>query len=340
MEQHITDLRQAAEGVQHFYEELNKLNDPRRDQLPMSFFRALAALTLENAQQGVKPHDVRFTAMALAQKVIELGYVKKKPKQTESDWVRANWSKLEEAIESRKDHLQEVCRSLGYSFYPCTAKEESIGGQGNYSYYYLMPVYLNQEKTDNTTHYPTQDGGIHYVQESLTNIPRWARWVNGFTLQSWKKYAYILPGVISMLAALGYLGLILLLGLYTDISTVKWLTCISVSLAMLWFILSSPLYRVSFKRIVMAPDWMTPLKETNVQLELRKIGTNPETGDAIRELRLMVYSAKCPICENRVEVESGGIQFPFRLVGRCNESPREHVFSFDHVTRSGRRLLQ
>lgn len=41
----------------------------------------------------------------------------------------------------------------------------------------------------------------------------------------------------------------------------------------------------------MAPDWMTPRKETNVQLELKKIGTNPETGDAIRELRLMVYSA-------------------------------------------------
>ncbi len=53
----------------------------------------------------------------------------------------------------------------------------------------------------------------------------------------------------------------------------------------------------------------------------------------------MVYSAKCSICDGRVEVQGGGLQFPFRLVGRCIESPREHVFSFDHVTRTGRPLI-
>jgi len=339
-EQQITDLRKAAESVQRFYEELNKLNDPRRDQLPMSFFRALSALTLEKAQQGVELHDIRFTAVELAKKVIELGYVKNKPKQTESDWVRTNWGKLEEVIESRKDHLQEVCRSVGYFFYPWIGKEESVGGQGNYSYYYLVSRNFNKEGESRVFPIFPQNGEIHYVQESLTNIPRWARWVNGLTLHSWKKYAYILPGMLSLLAILTYLVFILLLGLYTNISTVKWLTYLIVSMGMFWLILSSPLYLVSFKRIVMAPDWMTPFKETNVQLELRKIETNPETGNAIRELRLMVYSAKCPICENRVEVQSGGLQFPFRLVGRCNESPREHVFSFDHVTRMGKRLLQ
>ncbi len=340
MEQQIDDLRKAAEGVQRFYEELIKLSDPRRNQLPISFFRALSALTLRDAQQGVKPHDVRFTPVELAQKAIELGYVKKKPKQAESDWVRTNWSKLEEVIESRKDHLQEVCRSSGYSLYPWIGKEESIGGQGNYSYYFIVPTLFSQEETNKLAQYPTQLDGIHYVQESLVNIPRWACWVNGFTLKSWRKYAYILPGIISILAILGYVLLILLLGLYTEISTVKWLTCLLVSAIVFWMVVSSPLYSVSSNRIVMAPDWMTPWKETSVQLELTKVGLNPETGDAIRELRLMVYSAKCPICQNRIEIQSGGFQFPFRLVGRCNESPREHVFSFDHVTRTGKRLVQ
>ena len=91
-------------------------------------------------------------------------------------------------------------------------------------------------------------------------------------------------------------------------------------------------------RIVMAPDWMIPLKERSVQLELKRIDIDSETGDAIRELRLMVYSAKCPICSGRVEVEGGGIEFPFRLIGKCSESPREHIFSLDHVTKTGKAL--
>jgi len=305
----------------------------------MSFFRALATLTLERADDGINIHDVRFTAIELADKVIELGFVKKKPKQAESDWIRGNWSKLEDVIESGKDLLQQVSRGNRLDFYPWIGKEESIGGQGNYSYYYLTSRHFNNQDGIEEIQHPCPAGGLCYVEESLTNIPRWARWINGFTLQSWRKYAYILPGLIILLSAMAFAVLILLLGLYTEISTVKWLTYLMITAVVFGLTISSPLYRVSQDKIVMAPDWMTPLKETSVQLELKKVSIDTlDTGKVIRELRLLVYSAKCPICTGRVEVQSGGIQFPFRLVGRCVESPREHVFSFDHVTRTGKPL--
>lgn len=339
MDQEIADLREAAKAVERFYDDLCSRNDPSRDQLPMSFFRALAALTLDRAEPGINLQDVRFTASDLSQKVMELGYLQKRPKDTGSDWVRSNWDKLKEMMETRKVRLKELNQLENKSFYPWLDKEVSKGGKGNQSYYYLVAKQFLDTETIDIIEYPIPDKGIRYIQESLTNVPRWARWVNGFTLQSWRRYAYIIPWILTMLATLGYLCLVLLIGIYTEISTVKWLTYLMITFVMFWMITSSALYAVSGKKVVMAPDWMTPLRETSVLLELKLNGTRSDSGDVIRELRLMVYSAKCPICENRIEIQNGGLQFPFRLVGRCSESPREHVYSFDHVTRTGKPLL-
>ena len=44
------------------------------------------------------------------------------------------------------------------------------------------------------------------------------------------------------------------------------------------------------------------------------------------------------ICGAKVQVDSGEREFRGRLVGRCQESPDEHAFSFDRVTRSGKAL--
>ncbi len=335
----IERLVKSANLIRDFYQEISKLKDPKRNNLPITLLRALAALTLERAESGLELEDIRFNPKEIREKIFEIGF-SKKTKQDDSEWVRANWHKLEEEIENRKSHLQDFSKQQNIEFYPWIGKEESTGGKGNFSYYHLIARPFNEQEKTESKQYPCPEGGVHYVQESLANIPRWARWINGFTLLSWRKYAYLLPGLVFILFILTSIGLVLLSGLFTVISTVKWLTSLIVSLWLGWLVLSSPLYRVTWNRIVMAPDWMTPLKETNVQLELKRIGTDPKTGNTIRELRLMVYSAKCPICDGRVEVGGGGIQFPFRLVGRCIESPKEHVFSFDHITRTGSPLIK
>jgi hypothetical protein len=56
------------------------------------------------------------------------------------------------------------------------------------------------------------------------------------------------------------------------------------------------------------------------------------------------YVAPCPICQTAtVRLARGEPEFRRRIVGRCEESPREHVYSFDRVTLEGeplgRRLL-
>lgn len=50
------------------------------------------------------------------------------------------------------------------------------------------------------------------------------------------------------------------------------------------------------------------------------------------------YASQCPVCEAEVLLDKGEPDFPRRIVGRCQESPREHVYSFDRVTKTGMRL--
>lgn len=337
--QDIEKLRKSAQLVHDFYA---SLNDPKRDNLPMTLFRALASLTLEQAEQGVALERIRFTPKELREKALEIGALKKLKQEDSSDriseWVCDNWKTLEKELEERKFDLHEFSKNEKY--YPWIEKDESKGGNGKYSYYFLVARLFNEQEKAEIKQYPCPKNGIRYKQESLTNVPRLAQWIDGFVLQGWKRYAYILPILLILLSLIVFVWVLLMLGLYTEMSTVKWLTNLIVSLGIGSWALSSPLYRVISNRIVIAPEWMTSFKEkSSVQLELKKVRTDSETGKAIRELRLVIYSAKCPICEGRVEVEGGGIQFPFRLVGKCIESPREHIFSFDHVTRVGKLLI-
>jgi hypothetical protein len=122
----------------------------------------------------------------------------------------------------------------------------------------------------------------------------------------------------------GAIGFLLVVGLATG-------------LVALWAIVR-PLYDVIDQRITAAPAGMLPFDVLHAQLEICRIGTRDDLGRPIRQLRLVVYAATCPICQGRVDVVQGGRRFPARMVGQCFENPREHVFSFDQTTRLGKPL--
>lgn len=92
-----------------------------------------------------------------------------------------------------------------------------------------------------------------------------------------------------------------------------------------------PWHAVTRDRIRMASDTWLNLGDP-AQIEICRIEKDSEW-------RLVRYTAVCPVCASRVFVEKGEPDFPRRLVGRCSESPREHVFSFDRITRRGTALI-
>lgn len=93
----------------------------------------------------------------------------------------------------------------------------------------------------------------------------------------------------------------------------------------------SPWFRLFDDRIKPASSLVLALGEKDAQVEVFR-------DNDLRVIRFVRYSSTCSICGAAVDLGDGSPDFPRRMVGRCSESPREHIFSFDRVTRMGRVL--
>ncbi len=98
-----------------------------------------------------------------------------------------------------------------------------------------------------------------------------------------------------------------------------------------WWQKWRPVLHAREDRITALPEEWLPLKEKPAQLERKRT-------DSCEVLRLVRYVATCPICGGDVQLASGAPEWKRRTIGRCVDAPREHVFSFDPVMLTGRRL--
>ncbi|WP_213946964.1 hypothetical protein [Luteibacter sp. dw_328] len=96
-----------------------------------------------------------------------------------------------------------------------------------------------------------------------------------------------------------------------------------------------PFWSLPMLRITIAPDWLLAFSQTYGQFRLTR-DSDSKTGGRFSLVR---FHGTCPVCAGKVEIRDGGAAYPGRLVGCCSDSPREHVFSFDAVTRAGRLLV-
>lgn len=54
--------------------------------------------------------------------------------------------------------------------------------------------------------------------------------------------------------------------------------------------------------------------------------------------QLARYEADCPICQSQLSLSDGDPEWPLRIVGRCEASPAEHVYSLDRISLKGQAL--
>lgn len=93
--------------------------------------------------------------------------------------------------------------------------------------------------------------------------------------------------------------------------------------------------RLGDDRIILSPGWALKAEESGATIEI--VG-NRANGD-IPVIKVLRYTATCPICGGMLKIASGEPDFSYRLVGRCSNSPREHVYSFDRTTKRGKPLI-
>lgn len=330
------ELLQAAELIKESAAGWRESN-----QIPVLLLRALAELTLRNpddAEQG-------FKADVLAAQVVKERGKAWLPasldKEETNRRVREPWNTLTEKIWPNKLlGLKDRAEEKGWAF---RAKLDRIegGGTGNQTRYRLVQEAVVQKQDDAPEHldeFPLLNIGcdIRYVREDFEKTGSWLRFVFGkVSLKGWRLGIFLfLIAAAAVISAL----LLFLLGIlvWYQMSLKVIVQLAMLTAVILWMIWSGlgPIFSLPTKRITFAPGWIQLFRwDHDVLLEW----CAPPRYDS-KFISAVHYSGVCPVCEGKVEIESGGFRYFGRLIGRCRESPREHVFSFDHVTRSGCRL--
>jgi len=114
------------------------------------------------------------------------------------------------------------------------------------------------------------------------------------------------------------------------------LASLVVAAALAWFVWRTfvrPMVWLLDDRIIPATAVWVAWNEANAQVELVK------DENKRRRLQLVRYTAVCPVCAGTLELRHAQGPNPRRLVGCCSETPHDHVFSFDRISRAGRRIL-
>jgi hypothetical protein len=242
----------------------------------------------------------------------------------------------------RQFPLEQACRNAELALMPVLTLQAG-GGRGNTTQYRLdfQTLSTNEELTeglDNETN-PDLSATIRYQTEPAK--PSW--WLGllvgnaPFRMRSWRGYLLIgvmLAEAFAILALWALLALVLGnsraivasdLGLLLVVSAVTWT----------WWRLMTPLIRLPMERITIANQVLLGWSQLNGQLRLVRDSKSKVAGGWFQLVR---HWGTCPICSGEVEITEGGHAFPGRVVGRCGDSPMEHVFSFDPVSLVGRSL--
>lgn len=320
----ITDLPLAqAAAVACAY--LTETQQTRKNQAYAVLFE-LASRTLSQAREG---KTTEFLASNL-----KAGVAPDATKEA-SGWLSPLWNRLVDDEPQWQEGLTDTARTLGLGFVPKLSKL-----RGSPSVYSLEAVPVPQGAQSVAVE-PTPAGGLRYTAAAVAAPAAWlsgalrtgvVKWTVGLR---WTVLGSILAATI---AALGMLWLTVTLGLRVtrplSLGDMTGILIMGGALAAL-----VPVYRflddLFDLRIVMAPSFLTSIAQDNVTLEFRRSAP----GDDVGELAFVRYTATCPHCGGAVLLHPGRAAFPDRLVGRCMRSAREHVFSFDPVSRVGRPLL-
>lgn len=257
-----------------------------------------------------------------------------------SDDIRQQWNNLLKTWETKSEGIAQQFADAQFTHLPQLQKTEG-GGTGNPTLYRIDWVAAT---TDGLARQPEKPDvlpapkpkTVRYVCEDIEDANPFARiFSNGFQLNGWRRQLYIFA-LGAPLLLLWLLFVQFAFGV-TVLATVGKQNVVTSLLSLgfvFWAVMLTvgPLYRLGIDRIVLAPWWMQSEDEDRL-LERRSPPRHPD-----KTIKAVRYVANCPLCGSKVSATKGRLEFFGRIVGRCEEAPVEHVFSFDHITRDGRWL--
>lgn len=320
-----SDLIQLAEFVERASRQWKEA-----DLIPFHVLRALCRLTAREPRKSTEG----FSALELQQEVAteKSRWAQSDDKSEIARAVRKAWKDLESKLPHKLEHLELEAARLGLCLKPVLVRREG-GGTGNLTRYRLLA-----ERVEEISARSPAAGGpaadIEYICEDIEPTGVFvSALARGYEPRGWRRWLYAAGGV-AMLVFSAIVTLMGLVALYFESATGRSIAAALGAIATLWIIWRalSPLYRPLFVRIAAAPSWMQSIDDDRL-LEFRKPPRHPR-----KALYAVRYQGTCPLCGGTVLVKQRRFFDSAELAGFCEEAPKAHVFSFDHVLRVGRRL--
>lgn len=259
------------------------------------------------------------------------------PKLEPSAWLSSIWKDIEgrhyPEIEAR---VIDLCRRAGLRVYPVLEKDN-----GKPAFYRLgtkaLPPSEYTAIQDNDVSPPSS---IRYNPDLSLELSWLGKlfFNKGLKWTPFKRYSFLSWQLLFLISVVVFDFLLWLILWYRkEPVTGQDLLVMVMAIGLPWgaYRHFSGSFRLFEDRIMIAPDWALTWKEFGVTVEINR----SKDADAPSTIHVHRYTAKCPICGWMVKLERGEPDFPRRIVGRCEEHPREHVFSFDRSSTRGM-LLQ
>jgi len=299
---------------------------------PKSLLRSLIEKTIEQVNSGVNVKDIMFTTVEMVE-LLKSNVNEQQAKKFKADHYQETHNLLEKVNKLWKENNEST------PYYKLRlADTGEQGGAKNKKHHYLeiVPTTESQQSNDVTgNELQNNKADIHYDVVQLPKPLWYAKPFMSIELTKWRLKLYLLIPILVLIN--GYYFFIGSLVKPTSENILLLVLFLSV-MVIIWKPLS-PFFETNFKRIAIAPQWMLRFGQQTGQLESVKLNTIRKNGRPYRKIEFVIYEATCPICSNTVEIYAGKNSLKGRLVGVCDESPREHVFSFDHVTKKGKLII-
>lgn len=255
------------------------------------------------------------------------------PKLEPSAWLSSIWKDIEgrhyPEIEAR---VIDLCRQAGLLVYPVLEKDN-----GKPAFYRLSAKALPPSEsvmTEDDDVLPPKF--IRYKPDLSLGLSRLGKlfFNQGLKWTPFKRYSYLSWQLLFLISVILFDFLLWFTLWYRkEPVTGQDLLLITMAIGLPWgtYWHFNRIFRLFEDRIMIAPDWMLAWKEFGATVEINR----SKDTNAPSTIHVYRYSANCPICGWMVKLDRGEPDFPRRIVGRCEEHPREHVFSFDRSSKRG-----
>lgn len=238
--------------------------------------------------------------------------------------------------QAREAHIRQVCRDQGCAWSPELVVKTGGGREIPTVYgFQLHPLVAElggDEQPGKAEEVPSPDGGLVYrvAPAKPALVLRMLVGSKPFLIRSWRGWLLLASVVINILLIGGIWWSLLRVWTPSRPVTTGHIVLVVMAAVVSWGLwrLMRPIVLLPIRRVTIAHEGLLSWNTLHGQLRTMHDGESRLGG---RTFSIVRHWGPCPVCAADVELSEGGREFPDRVIGRCNDAPTEHVFSFDPV---------